>query len=301
MAKMKKVFTLKMRLILLILVIILPLTATVAGILGMIRNYSYSYNKIMANLKVANDYNTVFKEQMEYTMYRVMIGLIDANKFEVGDIKEGKTEYAMVLKNPLNLIQKAKMDFRYVIKREPDSYSDIKINGILSCLDSLETAVEKMIENSKQAGTYDENKAIWENDIQGLCSMIQDYVNEYIHYEILNMEELQNELEQQIKQIVKVFVTLLVCVIVVGIILSVIITKSVTKPIDDMKKTAEKLGRGELEARASLGNLEEINILSRTFNKMSDEIAILMEKTKQEQKNLRLAELKLILTFCIIH
>ena len=42
MAKMKKVFTLKVRLILLMLVIILPLTATVAGILCMIRNYSYS-------------------------------------------------------------------------------------------------------------------------------------------------------------------------------------------------------------------------------------------------------------------
>ncbi len=293
MAKMKKVFTLKVRLILLMLVIILPLTATVAGILGMIRNYSYSYNKIMANLKVANDYNTVFKEQMEYSMYRVMIGLIDADEFQMGDMKEGETEYATTLKNPLNLIQKAKMDFRYVIKREPDSYSDIKINGILSCLNSLETAVEKMIENSRKTGTYDENKAIWENDIQGLCSMIQDYVNEYIHYEILNMEELQNELEQQTKQAIKVFVTLLVCLIIIGIILSVIITKSVTKPIDDMKKTAEKLGQGELEARAELGNLEEINILSRTFNKMSDEIAVLMEKTKQEQKNLRLAELKL--------
>ena len=159
MAKMKKAFTLKIRLILLILVIILPLTAIVAGILGMIRNYSYSYNKIMANLKVANEYNTVFKEQMEYTMYRVMIGLINADEFQAGDMKEGQTEYAMILKNPLNLIQKAKMDFRYVIKREPDSYSDIKINGILSCLESLETAVQKMIENSKQAGTYDENKA----------------------------------------------------------------------------------------------------------------------------------------------
>ena len=132
-------------------------------------------------------------------------------------------------------------------------------------LNFLETAVEKMIENSRKTGTYDENKAIWENDIQGLCSMIQDYVNEYIHYEILNMEELQNELEQQTKQAIKVFVTLLVCLIIIGIILSVIITKSVTKPIDDMKKTAEKLGQGELEARAELGNLEEINILSRTF------------------------------------
>ncbi len=70
-------------------------------------------------------------------------------------------------------------------------------------LNSLETAVEKMIENSRKTGTYDENKAIWENDIQGLCSMIQDYVNEYIHYEILNMEELQNELEQQTKQAIK--------------------------------------------------------------------------------------------------
>lgn len=282
-----------MRLIIMLLVTALPLTSIVLSILGMINNYSDSYNKIMANLKVANDYNTIFKEQMEYSMYRVMIGLIDADKFQSGDIKEGQTEYATVLKNPLDLIEKAKMDFRYVIKREPDSYSDIKINGILSCLDSLETAVNKMIDNSKQPGKYDENNAIWENDIQGLCSMIQNYINQYIHYEILNMEELQNELEIYMRRIVKIFMTLLSSIVIAGIGISIMITKSVTKPIDDMKKTAERLGRGELEARATLGNLEEINILSRTFNKMSDEISALMEKTKQEQKNLRIAELKL--------
>ena len=39
--------------------------------------------------------------------------------------------------------------------------------------------------------------------------------------------------------------------------------------------------------------LEEINVLARTLNRMSDEIAGLMEKTKQEQKSLREAELKL--------
>ncbi len=289
----KKTLTLKMRLILLLLVIAIPLTFVVLSIFAMIRNYSDAYNEIMANLNIANNYNTVFKEQMEYSMYRVMIGLIDTDEFETGDIKEGQTEYAATLKNPVHMVEKAKVDFRYTIKRIPDSYSDIKIKGILSCLDSLETAVDKMMENSKALGTYEENKSIWENDIQGLCSMIQDYVNEYIHYEILHMEELQNELEQQMKQIIKIFISLLVCMLTIGIILSFKITKSVTKPIDDMKKTAERLGRGELEARASLGSLEEINILSRTFNKMSDEIAALMEKTKQEQQNLRLAELKL--------
>ena len=78
--------------------------------------------------------------------------------------------------------------------------------------------------------------------------------------------------------------TLLSGIVIAGIGISIMITKSVTKPIDDMKKTAERLGRGELEARATLGNLEEINILSRTFNKMSDEISALMEKTKKEKK-----------------
>ena len=52
-----------------------------------------------------------------------------------------------------------------------------------------------MIDNSKKPGTYDENFSIWENDIQGLCSMIQDYITQYTYYEILKMEDLQKELE----------------------------------------------------------------------------------------------------------
>lgn len=46
----------------------------------------------MENLKIANNYNLSFKEDMEYSMYRVMIGLIDAGQFENGDIVEGTTQ-----------------------------------------------------------------------------------------------------------------------------------------------------------------------------------------------------------------
>ncbi len=35
------------------------------------------------------------------------------------------------------------------------------------------------------------NVNIWENDIQGLCSMIQDYITQYTYYETINMEYLQ--------------------------------------------------------------------------------------------------------------
>lgn len=292
-AKGMRRVTLKMRLMLLLFVIAVPLTCMVLWILSMIRSYSESYNEIMANLKVANEYNMTFKEDMEYSMYRVMIGLIDTDEFKDGDIREGQTKYATIVKNPFNMITQARTDLSENITHDSGSYSDIKIRGILSCLKSLEKAVDRMISNSKLPGTYDENNAIWENDVQGLCSMIQEYINQYIYYEMLKMEGLQKELEVHTRQTVVGFMALLVGVLVIGFAFSAMITRSVTVPIRDLKETAERLGRGELEARARMGSLEEINVLARTFNKMSDEIAGLMEKTKQEQKNLRVAELKL--------
>ena len=168
MEKKKKFYlSLKMRLLFLLFVIVIPLTFMVAGYQRMFENYSRSYNEIMANLKVANEYNIKFKSDMEYSMYRVMIGLINTRKFDAGDIIEGQTQYATVVKNPFHMIEDARYDMEYRIIRKPGTDGDINIKGILSCLDSLEKAVRKMIENSHKAGRYDENQAIWENDVQG--------------------------------------------------------------------------------------------------------------------------------------
>ena len=210
MEKKKKFYlSLKMRLLFLLFVIVIPLTFMVAGYQRMFENYSRSYNEIMANLKVANEYNIKFKSDMEYSMYRVMIGLIDVDKFENGDILEGKSKYATVVKNPLNMIASARHAFGKSIERVPGSDGDIKIKGILSCLDSLEKAVNRMIDNASVTGRYDENVNIWENDIQGLCSMIQDYITQYTYYEMINMEQLQKELEQQVTKRIQEYMVLL--------------------------------------------------------------------------------------------
>ena len=94
--------SLKERMRLLIILTVIPLTVMVLGIVAMIYNYSGSYNRIMANLKVINTYNMNFKSDMEYSMYRVMIGLINTKEFENGDILEGESQYATVVKNPFH-------------------------------------------------------------------------------------------------------------------------------------------------------------------------------------------------------
>ena len=294
MEKKKKFYlSLKMRLLFLLFVIVIPLTFMVAGYQRMFENYSRSYNEIMANLKVANEYNIKFKSVMEYSMYRVMIGLIDVDKFENGDILEGKSKYATVVKNPLNMIASARHAFGKSIERVPGSDGDIKIKGILSCLDSLEKAVNRMIDNASVTGRYDENVNIWENDIQGLCSMIQDYITQYTYYEMINMEQLQKELEQQVTKRIQEYMVLLACVLTAGTFLALAITNSITGPLGRLQQTAERLGKGDLDAKADLGSLEEINVLARTFNHMSERIRRLLEKNTQEQKNLREAELRL--------
>ena len=293
-ARIARRVSLKDRMRLLIILTVIPLTMMVLAIAGMIHNYSSSYNKIMNNLKVINTYNMNFKSDMEYSMYRVMIGLINTRKFDAGDIIEGQTQYATVVKNPFHMIEDARYDMEYRITRKPGTDGDINIKGILSCLDSLEKAVQKMIENSHKAGRYDENQAIWENDVQGLCSMIQDYINKYIYYETHNMEELQQDLEQQTNQIVYGFLGLLGVILVTGIFFSTLLTNSVTRPINSLKMTAERLGGGDWDARAELGSLEEINVLARTFYQMSGEIAGLIGRIRKEQKNLHIAEMKLL-------
>ena len=213
-----------------------------------------------------------------------MIGLIDASEFENGDILEGSTEYATVLKNPNNMINSARYAFGSTIERIPGTDSDIKIRGILSCLDTLETAVNRMIENSARPGTYDENVSIWENDIKGLCSMMQEYITQYTYYELAHMEELQKQMDSQVRKNIELFVALLIGILILGFGLSTTITKSVTIPINSLQKTAERLGHGDLEARAEMYSLEEINVLARTFNQMSNEIAELMEKQGRNRR-----------------
>lgn len=86
---------------------------------------------------------------------------------------------------------------------------------------------------------------------------------------------------------------LLVFVLAAGTLLAMAITNSITGPLERLQQTAERLGKGDLDAKADLDNLEEINILARTFNHMSERIRKLLEKNIQEQKNLREAELRL--------
>ncbi len=59
-------------------------------------------------------------------------------------------------------------------------------------------------------------------------------------------------------------------VIVVGLVLAWFLARSIARPVERLERTAEDLGRGDLEARAPVEGPEEIASLGESFNRMAD-------------------------------
>ena len=82
----RKKFSLKNRLYLLLLICVIPLTVMITYLLFMINNVSSKYVHIVEKITMANAYNIGFKEDIDYVMYIIVVNseraeeLVDTQK-----------------------------------------------------------------------------------------------------------------------------------------------------------------------------------------------------------------------------
>ena len=239
-------------------------------------NNNRRYEDMINSSVMASQFSLDFQKDFDYETYLLIVG----NK----TLEESSLHDMLVEAD----------DIVAGLEELTESQENLKrLTSVKKYLNNLETYIGRIEDNIREGNRYEDNMEIWENDVQGLCSMIQDYITQYTYYEMINMEQLQKELKVQMADQMQSYLALLLVVLVVGMFLAVTITKSITEPLQQLQRTAEQLGRGNLNARARTGGLEEINVLARAFNQMSDRIRRLLDKTRQEQKNLRELELRL--------
>ncbi len=75
---------------------------------------------------------------------------------------------------------------------------------------------------------------------------------------------------------------LLAAGVVIGIVVCVIITRSVTVPARDLIKTLKEFGSGNLNAKSNIHSEDEIGMLAKSFDKMSDDLRVISNKQKDE-------------------
>lgn len=303
----RKRWSLKQRLLLLNAIVMVPLGVLAIYLIVVMKDFTGAYNQIVKNVTAINNYNLNFKEEMDYAMYRVVIGSVSFDELKKGDKIDDI--YSSVVKNPYLMIEEAREDFKNLELVITNPNSAGKIQGILTSLDSLEHAINKLEENLKyQYGqekyegqengnfrsVYTENMNLLENDVRSTTTMIQEFVQQYIYYETQSFETIRIDLERQVGQAVMLSAILLAASLLAGGLVSGKIVDSVTGPIKGLCMAAEEMGEGDFDSRIEVESGNEIQILAKGFDQMRGKIKTLIQDVKIEQSNLRATELKLL-------
>lgn len=281
---MRRAVSLNQKLNIMIAVIMIPFVILVIYLLASMINYCNSYNQIVKNVSLANSYNIDFKKEIDAGMYQIAIGsAIPENIWEKKDIR-----------NPYEVLEEARGDFEQLKDATLAPGNERRIRRLLKSFDTLEKRMNEIAADADEGGHYEQNLFRWENNVLILSEVIQDAIQEYIHYETNYLESVRIELELKEKEAVKISIICLAAVIIGAAVAGIYISRSVARPIAGMCRTTEEVAKGNFDVRAEVESSDETAVLAESFNSMIAKMGELVEGIKREQLILRDTELKLL-------
>ncbi len=277
-------YSLRNKLMLLVFIIALPLICVTVYLIFSLNNYSNSYDEIVSNMTIANSYNLNFKNEMDESLYKLVVGAVTFDT-----IQEDNS-----LKNPYELIDELKEDFSVLMQITTDKESKSWLQRLLRNIDTLEDRVDDIKVNLDEGSRYDENIEMLDNNIYILTELIQDDIQYYIYYQTQSIENLKVQLNAQVQKFVVLWIILLLVIVVFVVIVAVILSDSITKPIRKLCGVTKQISEGDFSVRAETTTKDEVSQLSESINEMSEHLEIMVNQIKEDERKMRYAELRLL-------
>lgn len=277
-------YSLKNKLMMLNLVTVLPFVAVTIYLIFSLRNYSNAYDEIVSNMTIANSYNLNFKEEMDESLYKLVVGAVT-----FANISEDAS-----LEDPYKVIGDLREDFGVLMQITTDKDSKSWLQRLLRNIDTLEDRVNDIKYNLEEGGHYDENIEMLDNNIYILTELIQDDIQYYIYYQTQSIENLKGQLNIQVEKFIVLWTALLICIIVGVLITSSVISNSITRPIRELCGVTRQISEGDFSARAGVKTHDEVSQLADSINEMSQHLEIMVSQIKEDERKMRYAELRLL-------
>ena len=170
MAAEKIKYPLKNKLIVLVLVAMVPILYVAIYLILALVNYSRAYDQIVNSMLLANDYNINFKEEMDESLYKLVVSNITFDTIE----EDG------TFKNPYKLIYELRTESDNLFAMTTDRESRVWLQSLLRNVDTLKDRVDDIKANQEADGQYEKNIDMLYNDIYILTELIQDDIQYYI-------------------------------------------------------------------------------------------------------------------------
>lgn len=282
--RLKITYSLRNKLILLVAVAVVPLLALTVYIIFALQNYSNAYDSIVSNMTVANSYNLNFKEELDESIYKLVVGSVTFETIEEDDS----------LISPYVLIDELREDFKELAEITTDKESRMWLLSLLRNLSTLRDRVDDIRDNLEEGNRYDENIEMLDNNIYILTELIQDDIQYYIYYQTQSIEQLKNSLNDQVATFLAVFGITGFVIVMVAMIATGYVVRSITKPVQELSGAAKKIADGDFSTRVDVATKDEIGTLALNVNEMSGRLEEMVQKIKDDERKMRHTELRLL-------
>ena len=281
---MKRRSSLRNKLIALVCFSLIPMVIFAVYLVISLKNYSEAYDEIVSNMTVANNYNLNFKEEMDESTYKLVVG---SATFETIEEKEQ-------LRSPYVILEELSRDFTDLLEITTDKDSRAWLLSLLRNIDTLEDRIDDIRDNVNQGGRYDENILMLDNNIYILTELIQDDIQYYIHYQTKSIEQLKIQLNEQVDAFVVMYAMIGVFILIGTISITVMEMYRITKPINELCDVTKTISDGNFSQRVEVKRRDEIGELAYSVNQMSEHLEEYVEKIKEDERKMRHAELRLL-------
>lgn len=265
-------------------VVAIPFLLLTVFLLVMLGSLGESYDSIVQNVTRANVYNIHFKEDMDSVMYQMIARSLGKN--EVGSV--------VSMTNPGTMIDQAEASFTMLEKSSSSPEAAQAASRLCKLLKTLRTHVDDIDSSVKQTGSYEDNMKRLETDIRIITELIQERITEYISYETQSMSEIRESTMTEREKLVRMAALVFVLVMAIGAVFVVLITRSITQPVRKLCDAAEEIGQGHFDTRIQIASHNELAIVGDSFNRMAQQITVLIADIREEQIYNRNMEQKLL-------
>lgn len=256
-----------------LLIIVIMIIPTVYSI-SVTRRHTKHYDQIITNVSRANRINQIVKVDISNEIWEIVAGFKafqDGNQYEILDtITTGFTDMMESTE-----VEENRRLIEVAFRTES----------------TLQKYVDMLGDQIASNAPVSDNEQILE-EIRGCSSLLNDILQEFIVAEIETATVTNESIKQASKNLTIIQVVIACIVVLVAITSLASVTRNIRKPIQDMEELSNRIAIGDLEARAELPHVEELDHLTENLNIMAGKIKELIDENIREQQNLQKAEMK---------
>ena len=277
-------YSIKNKLFMLSATVAVPFLIMVIYLIYALHSYSNAYKAIVNNMTVAKNYNLNFKEEMDDSLYKLVVGSVT---FETVGEEEG-------LQNPYGMIEDLRSEFGKLMRITTDGESRAWLQILMRNIDTLEDRVDDIRTNLEAENSYDMNIEMLDNNIYIMTELVQDNIQSYIYYQTKSIEHLTQQLNDRVHTFTLFCGVLLALLVVMVIVLTMMIVAGIIKPIQELSQVTRQISQGDFSARARTDTHDEVAQLADSVNSMTESLEELVGKIKEDERKMRHADLRLL-------